>query len=112
MTDLALARVMCSMSTSVPLDGRRTFKFTAHLTSWRSADRDMTSPLSKVASISCIASLAEPPGATGSESSVEMRATSEGVYEVLLVSVWSPDDLSWKHTSEGFSAGDDAARET
>lgn len=94
MTDLALASVMCSISMLVSLDGRSVFKFATHLTTWRSADRDITSPLSKVVSTSCNASWAEPPGATGSRSSVETRAPSDGVYEVLLVSVWSPDDLS------------------
>jgi hypothetical protein len=40
-----------------------------------------------------------------------MWAEAEGVYEVLLVSVWSPKVFSWKQTSCGLSAGDDPANE-
>lgn len=52
-----------------------------------------------------------PLDPTGRESSVEMCAAPEGVYEVLVVSVCSPLVLSWKQTSCGLSAGDEPVRE-
>lgn len=111
-TVLAVAIVTYSISTWDSPDEMSEVKFVTHRTSFRSADKQMTSPLSKVASISCVVSLEDPPDATGSESILSICAGGAVKYEVLAVSAWSPRVLSWKHTIWGLSVGAAPARET
>jgi predicted naringenin-chalcone synthase len=88
-TALAVAVETCSIDSPTSDDS-----LAVQRTVPRSADRQTTCPLAKVANISWVACAAEPPDRTGSASRAIIGALWVGLYAVFAVSVLSPDDFS------------------
>jgi hypothetical protein len=88
-TALAVAVETCSIVSPASDD-----RLAAHRTVPRSADKQTTFPLAKVANMSWVACAAEPLDRTGSASRAIICAPWVGLYAVFAVSVLSPDDVS------------------